>query len=400
MIRAFFLLLMIVLGVYIGQQLPRGAALFSLLGSFSNEATADYSTTRSHQALLDFEEMLSSTREMVLADARTEQEAIEGMRWILRVIAMSVEVAADGNPRQPYFQRMDTQVRKVGGDNPDAEYDFAQINGQYDYIIHGNIGTVRYLGFTFNAGLGMTPRRQFAYLSDKMLTVDDEGNFTIILSQDKPSIEGDWVPIPMDASGILVRQYIAKREDETLASYKIDVLEAGVDDHYQPPTDEAIADAIIGTNYAFLKLSTLHRSVLPQLLESENTFIRVTSENVGGAISGADNLYMIGSYQLDSDEALIITVMPPETRYWNFTLETRWHETLDYMHRPVSKTLDGVQYREDGSVEFVIAHRDPGHPNWLDTSGHNFGFMTFRWLDTTNQEVALPMVKKISFSEL
>ena len=79
---------------------------------------------------------------------------------------------------------MDTLVRKVGGDNPDAEYEFLPIDGQYDYKITGNIGSVRYLGFTFNAGQGTTTRRQFAYLSDKTLELDQDGNFTLILSQE------------------------------------------------------------------------------------------------------------------------------------------------------------------------------------------------------------------------
>ena len=51
-------------------------------------------------------------------------------------------------------------------------------------------------------------------------------------------------------------------------------------------------------------------------------------------------------------------------------------------------------------VEFIIAHRDPGHPNWLDTSGYNFGFMTFRWLDSKGQAVQLPVTEVVEFAEL
>ena len=348
--------------------------------------------------MLDFESTLSKTREMVLSDARTEQEAREGMRWLLRVIAMSAVVAADANPRQPHFQRMDTLVRKVGGDNPDAEYEFAAIDGKYDYIITGNIGSIRYLGFTFNAGQGMTPRRQIGYLSDKMLSLDDDGNFTILLSKQKPDQVGDWVEIPEDASGILVREYIADRSREVLPTLNIEIL--GQKPAYAPPTDREIADAITGTNYAFFKLTTLHKSVLPELMEEHNSFIRATSENLGGAISGADNLYMLGSFQLANDEALVVEVMPPQTRYWNLTLETRWHEIYDYLHRPTSLTLEEVETREDGSVQFIFAHRDPGHPNWLDTSGHNFGFMTLRWLDSKGQDVAMPVNRVVKFADL
>ena len=390
--------LLVLIGGFLGYQTPRGPALYSTLINFGISSNEDYSTLASHQALLDFEELLSAAREMVLNDARTEQEAVEGMRWLLRAVAMSVEVAADANPRRPHFQRMDTLVRKVGGDNPDAEYEFAAIDGQYDYKITGNIGSVRYLGFTFNAGQGTTPRRQFAYLSDQTLELDQDGNFTLILSQEPTDTSGQWIQIPDDASGILVRQYIANRKKEELATLNIDILGSPI--QFSPVTDQEIADAIIGTSYAFLSLTTLHHRVLPELMEKTNVFIEATSDSLGGAISGNDNLYMIGSYQLADDEALIMLVQPPKTRYWNIALESRWHETADYLHRPTSMTLDEVNYNEDGSVEFIVAHKDPGHPNWLDTSGHNFGFITLRWLDAMDEDVPMPELQVINWSDL
>ena len=390
--------LLVLIGGFLGYQTPRGPALYSTLINFGISSNEDYSTLASHQALLDFEELLSAAREMVLNDARTEQEAVEGMRWLLRTVAMSVEVAADANPRRPHFQRMDTLVRKVGGDNPDAEYEFAAIDGQYDYKITGNIGSVRYLGFTFNAGQGTATRRQFAYLSDKTLKLDQDGNFTLILSQEPTDTSGQWIQIPDDASGILVRQYIANRKKEELATLNIDILGSPI--QYSPVTDQEIADAIIGTSYAFLSLTTLHHRVLPELMEETNVFIEATSDSLGGAISGNDNLYMIGSYQLADDEALIMLVQPPKTRYWNIALESRWHETADYLHRPTSMTLDEVNYNEDGSVEFIVAHKDPGHPNWLDTSGHNFGFITLRWLDAMDEDVPMPELQVINWSDL
>lgn len=387
-------------GLTLGFKLPRGASLISTLTGVGGEGNPAYRQLQSTQAFIDFENMLKSGREMVLADAQTEQEAIEGMRWLLRVAAMSAEVAADANAKQPHFQRMDTIMRKAGGDNPDAEYEHVTIDGRYDYIITGNVGDISYLGFTINAGQGMTPRRHVDYISDQMLTLDDEGNFTLILAQEKPEQEGDWLQIPEDASGILVRQYIGDRRTAVLPTLNIEIL--GDKPAFAPPTDEEIANAIVGTTFAFLKLSTLHQYILPELMDPEfhNDFIRATSEKFGDDIAGTDNLYMIGSYQLADDEVLVIRVEPPETRFWNLAVETRWHETPDYLFRSTSLTKDEAAYSEDGSVEFVVSHRDPGHPNWLDTSGHNFGFLTFRWLDGKGKEVPLPETRVVKFSEL
>ena len=109
---------------------------------------------------------------------------------------------------------------------------------------------------------------------------------------------------------------------------------------------------------------------------------------------------MLGSYQIADDEALLITVQPPQTRYWNLTAETRWHEIYNYLTRPTSRTLEDVEYADDGSVEFLVAHESHGHPNWIDTSGHNFGFLTLRWLDAKQDNVPLPNVKLVKLNQL
>ena len=36
--------------------------------------------------------------------------------------------------------------------------------------------------------------------------------------------------------------------------------------------------------------------------------------------------------------------------------------------------------RDDGSFQLVVAAEDPGHPNWLDTAGHDHGTMCVRWV--------------------
>lgn len=388
--------LVLLIGIFVGTQIPRGPALLAWLSTFGG-GDASYHYLDSAEQFDQLQEVVEQAKQMVLSEAQNEQEAIEGMRWLLRVLAVSSEVAGDANPRLPFFQRMDTPARKVGGDNPDAEYDLAAIDGHYDYRISGNIGSVSYLSFTVSGGQGMIPRYMAGYIGDDDLQADENGDFTLWLSKEAPDKPGAWVEIPEDASSILVRQYIADRKVEVLADYKIEAIGENLPP-LEPPSDELIARNIAATAYAFLKLTTLHKTVLPEMLQMPNSFIRATSENLGGEISGSENIYMIMHYQIADDEALIVTVEPPESRYWNLTWESIWHETPDYLHRPVSRTLAEATPDADGKIRFVVAHKDPGVDNWIDTIRHNRGFLTFRWLEV--EGVEKPTVRKVSYADI
>jgi hypothetical protein len=110
---------------------------------------------------------------------------------------------------------MNTEVRYLGGPAPDGEYFLAMIDGRSRYRVSGYRGTTAYLGFQVLAGIGLTPRRMGAYVSDRGLELTDDGRFGFVLAAEEPTEEdlaGDpWVPIPDDSSAIVVREYIADR---------------------------------------------------------------------------------------------------------------------------------------------------------------------------------------------
>ena len=50
-------------------------------------------------------------------------------------------------------------------------------------------------------------------------------------------------------------------------------------------------------------------------------------------------------------------------------------------------------------MRFVIAHRDPGVPNWLDTAGHRRGTVGVRWVGPDVVDV-LPSTRVVPLSSL
>ena len=104
---------------------------------------------------------------------------------------------------------------------------------------------------------------------------------------------------------------------------------------------------------------------------------------------------MIGSWQLDADEALIIEVTPPEGLYWSFSLGNPWWETIDYARHESSLNGHQSSIDDDGIFRVVVAHRDPGVANWLDTAGHSAGPVILRCVRTLSAPVPTTRVVKL-----
>jgi hypothetical protein len=350
------------------------------------------------ESWIQFRELFDTAVNTLLEEARDELEALDAYGVVLRALSVATEVVFDPNPDYPVFVRMDTPARNIAGDNPDAEYDVTTIDGRDSYRLTGNRGSVTYLGFQVLGGKGMSPRHPVTYIKDEHIQTDSDGNFELILSTEMPRTGGQWIKITEDASAIVVRQYIGNRNTEKLADYAIERI-AGIQEN-STIGDAQIAEKLISTAWTMVKLALIYRDI-PGLLEKPNQLTSMSSEQAGAADSTPDNLYMIGVYDIGPEQALIIDVQPPKTRYWNFTVENIWHECIDYLHRPASITNASVKLRTDKTARFVISHQKPESMsedvNWLDTSGRKRGFMILRWLDCP--EVAQPAVQLVSLHE-
>ncbi len=327
--------------------------------------------------------MLDDMTAMVCAQAETELELLEGLRVLGRVTALCSEVSLDVDVEAPWFFSMNSEVRYVGGPNPDGAYHLAMIDGRHRYRISGSCGTVAYLGFQVLAGTGLTPRRMAAYVSDHELEIAADGTFRFILAAQRPADDelagAAWVAIPEDASAIIVRQYIADAATERPATLAIESLDPAGPPAL--PSDTALAEQLTAMAWTIWKLMTLHQTIKPELLDQPNHLVTAKAAELGAADTTPDNLYMIGTFRLAAHEALVLDIAPPATRYWSITVENIWHECIDVRRRRSSLTNATAASEADGSVRVVIAASDPGWGNWLATGGRHRGFVLLRWRD-------------------
>lgn len=333
------------------------------------------------------QKMLGDITEIVKADARDERELLDGLRVVSRVTALCSELSVEADPELPWFFDMCSPTRLIGGPNPDGRYLLAMIRGDRAYRVTGTRGTTAYLGFQVLAGTGMTPRRMAAYLSDTDLKLDGD-TFTIIVSAERPAdLNGaQWLQIPTDAASIVVREYIGEAATERPATLQIETLDPGP---AHALTDAEVAEQFTAMAWTLMKLTTLHRTIKPELLTQPNELVTAEAAALGSADTTPDNLYMIGTFDLADDETLQLEFTPPDTRYWNVTLENIWHECIEPRRRLSSVTSSGVTPDADGKVRIAVGAKDFGYGHWLDTGGRRRGFVTLRWLDNP----AAPEVK-------
>ena len=326
-----------------------------------------------------FQQMLADVTKIVTEDAESERELLEGLRVIARVSSLCSQMSVESDLGRPVFFDMCSENRMIGGPNPDGNYFLGMIRGDRRYRIMGSRGTTAYLGFQILAGTGLTPRRMSNYVSDVDLALSDD-QFALVLSAQEPAdLHGaQWVQIPDDASSVVVREYIGDRAAEELATLRIEALDP---DPVGPLTDEQLAEQFTAMAWSLMKLATLHRTIKPELLERPNALLTAEAADLGAADTTPDNLYMMGTFRLEPGEALVLDIAPPDTRYWNVTLENIWHECVEPRRRHSSVTNRGLRPDADGRVRIAISAQDHGFGHWLDTGGRHRGFVVLRWLD-------------------
>lgn len=340
---------------------------------------SDQTAPEARAAWQFFQQMLADVTKIVTEDAETERELLEGLRLIARVSSLCSQMSVEADHDRPAFFDMCSENRMVGGPNPDGNYYLAMIRGDRRYRISGSRGTSAYLGLQILAGTGLTPRRMANYVSDTDLKLSS-GEFGLVLSADEPSdlAGAQWVQIPDDASSVVVREYIGDRASEELAALRIEALDPGP---LTTLTDSALGEQFTAMAWSLMKLATLHRTIKPELLDRPNTLLTAEAAELGAADTTPDNLYMMGSFRLETGQALVLDIAPPDTRYWNVTLENVWHECLEPRRRDSSVTNRAIRPGANGRVRIAVSASDYGLGHWLDTGGRHRGFMVVRWLD-------------------
>ena len=332
---------------------------------------------------------------------RNDDTIAEGRLMLLHMPNHSLDIHLGADPERPVFQSWMGPNKKLLGDNPNAVYYDAQVDARYSYRISGNIGPATYTSFAVEfseGGVGAT-------LNDAGMDIADGGSYQIIVSAEAPA-SGNWLRLDPNAASITTRRYYeTERNVGSEPGFAIDMrIEPLKDPGASPlPTDASVASGIRRVT------RWLQRNVQPPLpsrspdwiSRTPNEFSDPANDDSNRAINyaAADNVYRMTRWQLTPEEALVITGRFPDCRFANVVLWNDYLQTLPYRYRQISLNREQIQLDPDGSFRVIIAHRDPDHPNWLDTGGREEGVVFWRFMLPTEPVAALKS-ELVSLSEL
>ena len=310
----------------------------------------------------------------------------EGFRHILRMMNFASQWAVEfGDPDFPAFVRTTDDAVMFGGPSADNRNLRARVDGNGTYRITGRIGSAFDVLFTATGGdmaLGQTSVSDERSASELDIGVD--GSIELIVSETEHT--GNWLPMAAGTRRIQVRQIFTDWTTQEPGWFDIERLDRP---RLYPLALTPIRMAeMIGEIGRWVSTSTTYwneyqRDIRGRL--TPNTIDAPTAQEGGGL----SIRYGFGWWQLEPDEALVITFAPPNARYWSLQpYNVAWFEALDYRNRQT--TINSAQaVVENCLVRVVVSATDPGCANWLDVTGNREGQLILRWIWADDDAVSI-----------
>jgi len=330
----------------------------------------------------EFCDLLADAGQVVLADGNPDDpmDRTEGFRLLTRLLRGSLETYLEyGSATHPELVCTCHETIKIVGENPDNHYLGASLDGQYEYRIWGTRGAAKWISFNLfsGAGFGGGGPGTGATLHEEQMHVEPDGTFEVIISQREHP--GNWLRAEADTRSLAIRQTFLDKRNQEHAELHIERI-GGEGSSPEPLTPEGLYRALLISGHYVKAVAAIGAQWATRQAQRPNEFWDEAEEAETDKFKDPQIKWHQAYFELADDEALVVEFMPPACEYWMIALHNHWMETLDYVHHQATLNCHSAVLEPDGSARFVVARRDPGVANWLDTAGHERGTVGVRWV--------------------
>ena len=287
-------------------------------------------------------------------------------------------------------------------DCPDNVYRLMPIDPESSYEIHGQLRPMDPAQFSFMMMRDdeLTPRgvdnEIMGVLSSREMSIAADGSFTITVDSKPANGSSNHM---QTQPGSLIRILIRDTLSNWLQSAN-DVTIKRIDGPAPGPalTDAQIADGVIARLPEWVKGWLSYISLVHKKFANDNVLIPPHSRTGGWGYIG------FVPFNLADDEALAFTTDDAASEYAGNQITDVWGILLDPQLYIASHTANQSRQNADGTYTYVVAPKDPGTANWLETGGMRRGFLAMRWQGVpttrTSNEGLVRDLRKVKVSEL
>ena len=316
----------------------------------------------------------------------------------------SIMVAANSDAAYPRVFRVyspaghwlghDVPASRWGSENPDNCYRIIPVEQGGSYRITGQRGTNPPSSVSYTLVADTDTSITLGLLDQRDLVISSDGMFVITLDDQPTNGRPNHIQMPSDARYVFIRDSMGdwRQTPNALRAERIN-----------PPGRQPLSMDELARRAARAMLTGVYFEVF-NLQTTRNTPVNTMSKPIlAGAIGGLKTqVNSMGWFRLADDEAAIITADPVDSAYRSFVLYDFWCRSLEYRDRQTSLNNAQMAADADGRVTIIVAHRDPGVQNWIDTTGLHETSGGFRWQGLPGNIAAAPGIttRVVKFAEL
>lgn len=346
------------------------------------------------------------------AEAKTRSGQASLQRALDQHVYAAAQRVTNADPQRPevlvvsqYLHELDGEEFPAalhgGLENPDNVYRIIQIDGESHYELHGFRHRPEPAQVTYDLMDSVPGVRsignQVAMLKDVQMQLAPDGSFKITIDPEPANGRPNHLRTTPETRALMIRDTLSDWWKQT--HDRLRIVRLGTPSTPERSERELIEEAaklVVSFTKFWIDFRVQHLK--------ENSHRRVNVLDVPEVRPGGWGFISNTAFSIDDDEALLVTVHPTQARYHSILLGDPWWVGMESGAHLGSLNTTQARLNADGTYTYVIALRDPGVYNWLDTEGLNEGFIQVRWQglspSVTSAADAIRGTRRVKLAEL
>ncbi|MDB5397965.1 MAG: hypothetical protein JWM91_5471 [Rhodospirillales bacterium] len=267
--------------------------------------------------------------------------------------------------------------------SPDYVYRLAPVDDSARFVVRGRKPPGGPLAFEVSL-IGANEATQ-GNLSISDLAIAPDGGFTITVDPNEAGGRPNHLQSAPGAQQLIIRDIfddIAVQRPMALTIERLD-----------PPRRPAltIEEIIAGVPKQMTKAIRGTMAVTNAIKGAPNALKQPAFFNQGETL--VTQAYSMGHFKLTEDQAFVIRMTMGSAGYAIVPATNYWGGIGDFLNHRTCISSGQAVPNPDGSYTYVVARKDPGVANWVETDGLDEGMLCVRWTAFGQNEGPMPTLE-------